>query len=74
MVIVRNRFGGLVWSSQVRFRLRCNGRVNGVIIDVTIEIKYICIYTKFFFILFLYKYNVKTCMYTISALYQKGLI
>ncbi len=44
-------------------RLRCNGLVNSIIIHlITDEIIY-----RYFR---KYKYNVRTCMYTISALYQ----
>ncbi len=46
--------------------LRCKGWVNCLIINVITEINYRC--NSIFF--FKYKYNVKTCMYTISALYQ----
>ncbi len=46
--------------------LRCKGWVNSVIINVITEINYRCNYMQVFY---KYKYNVKTCMYTISALY-----
>ncbi len=41
-------------------------RVNSVIINVITEINYRCNYIWYFY---KYKYNTKTCMYTISALY-----
>ncbi len=43
--------------------LRCMGWANSVTINVITSV----ITSKYFF---KYKYNVKTCMYTISALYQ----
>ncbi len=57
---VRDRFGGL---GRFKGGLRCKGLVNSVIIC-----NYRCNYMHVF--LFLITYNVKTCMYTISALYQ----
>ncbi len=53
--------GLVVWVG-----LRCKGWVNSVIINVITEINYRCNYMQVFY---KYKYNVKTCMYTISALY-----
>ena len=47
--------------------LRCKIRVNSVIIDVITDINYSCNYMQVFF---KYKYNVKTCMHTISAFNQ----
>jgi len=47
--------------------LRCKGRVSCVITNVITFINYSCIYMQVFS---KYKYNVKTCMYTISPLYQ----
>ncbi len=57
-----------MFGSMSRFKggLRCKGWVNSVIINVITEIHYRCNYMQIFFS---YKY-VKTCMYTISALYQ----
>ncbi len=43
--------------------LRGRGRFKSVIIDVTTEINYRCNYRT----VFSNKYNVKTCMYTIST-------
>ncbi len=63
-VKVRDRFGGM---SRFKGGLRCKGWVNRVIINVLTEINYRCNYMQVFF---KYKYNVKTCMYTISALHQ----
>ncbi len=62
---VRDRFG-----SMGRFKggLRCKGWVKSVIINVSTEINYRYNYINVFF--FKYKYNVNTCLYTISALYQ----
>jgi len=60
---VSDRFGGLRFKGG----LRCNGWINSVIINVITEINYRCNYMQVFL---KYKYNVKTCMYTISALYQ----
>ncbi len=57
---VRDRFGG-------KGGLKCKGWVNSVIINVITEINYRCNYMQVFF---LNKHNVKTWMYTISALYQ----
>lgn len=53
--------------SKFNGRIRCKGSANGVIINVTKEINYRCNYMQVFF---LCKYNVTTCMYTISAVYQ----
>ncbi len=50
----------MVWFKG---RLRCMGWTNSVTINVITDV----ITSKYFF---KYKYNVKTCMYTISALYQ----
>ncbi len=61
---VRDRFGGM---GRFNGWLRCKGWVNIVIINVITEMNYRCNYIQVFLI---YKYNVKTCMYTISALYQ----
>jgi len=43
--------------------VRCKGWLNSVSINVITEINYMQVFLK-------HKYNVKTCMYTISALYQ----
>ncbi len=59
---VRDGFGGL---GRFKGRLRCKGWVNSVI-NVISENYYRCNYMLVFF---LYKYNVKTCMYTIRAFY-----
>ncbi len=56
----RDRFGGMC---RFKSGLRCKGWVNRVIINV---INYRCNYIG----IFVYKYMVKTSMYTISALYQ----
>jgi len=48
-------------------RLRCEGRVNCVITNVITLSNYSCNYMLVFL---KYKYNVKTCMHTISTLYQ----
>ncbi len=61
---VRGRFGGM---GSFKGGLRCKGLVNSVIINVITEINYRCNYMKAFF---KYKYHVKTCMYTITALYE----
>ncbi len=51
--------------------LRCKGRVNSVIINVITEINYRCKHASIFKIFFFFiKYNVKTCMYIISALHK----
>ncbi len=55
---VRDWFGGMG-------RFSCKGSVNSVIINVITEINHRCKYMQVFL-----KYNVKTCMHTISALYQ----
>ncbi len=47
--------------------LRCKGCVNSVSIHVFTEMNYRCYYIQVFK---KYEYNVKTCMYTIRALYQ----
>ncbi len=63
---VRDKFGGM---GRFKGGLRCKGWVNSVIINVITEmndIQYVTTYRSFK----KYKYNVKTCMYTISALYQ----
>ncbi len=57
---VRDRLGGM---GRFKGGLRCKG----VIINVITEIHYRCNYMQVFL---KYKYNVKTCMYTINALYQ----
>ncbi len=61
---VRDRFSGM---GRFKCGLRCNRWVNSVIINVITELNYRCnnmqVFKK-------YKYNVKACMYTISALYQ----
>jgi len=57
---VRDRCGGM---GRFKGRLRCEGRVNCVITNVTYSCNYMLVFLK-------YKYNVKTCMYTISPLYQ----
>lgn len=64
MVKLRDRFGGMV-----RFMggLRCKEMINSVIIDLIIEMNYSCNYMEVFFF-FKYKYSVKTCMRTTSAL------
>ncbi len=55
---VRDRFGGM---SRCKCGLRCKGWVNSVnVITDVIACRY----------LLKSKYNVKTCMYTISTLYQ----
>ncbi len=57
---VRSRIGGMG-------KLRCKGWVNSVIIKVKKLITDIITCRHWFYI---YMYNVKTCMYTISKLYQ----
>jgi len=52
---------------QFKGRLRCEGRANFVITNVITLSNYSCNYMLVFV---KYKYNVKTCMYTISPLYQ----
>ncbi len=47
--------------------LRYKGWVNSVFINVVPEVIYRFNYMQVFV---LYKYNIETCMYTISALYQ----
>ncbi len=56
--------GLVVWVGLIG-GLRCKGWVNRVIINV---INYRCNYIG----IFVYKYMVKTSMYTISALYQNN--
>jgi len=61
---VRDRFGGM---GRFKRGLTCKGWGNSVIIIIITEIHYRYNYMKAFF---KYKYNVKTCMYTLSAMYQ----
>ena len=51
--------------------LKGKGSVNSVIIYVSTEINKSCNYMQLFFN---YKYNVKTCMYTTSALHCNDLL
>lgn len=63
---VWNRFGDM---GKFKGRIRCKKKwVNRVIINVSSEINYKCIYM---FVIFKYKYNVKSVMYTISAVYER---
>jgi len=59
---VRDRCGGMGWFKG---RLRCEGRVN-----CNYKCNYINYDCNFMQVFFKYKYNIKTCMYTISPLYQ----
>lgn len=43
------------------------GRINSAILDIITEINNRCIYIQVFF---KHNYNVKTCIFTISALYK----
>jgi len=45
----------------------CKGRVNSIIIDVNSENNHRCNYMKVFVEC---KYNVKTCMYTMTVFYE----
>jgi len=63
---VRDRCGGM---GRYQGGLRCKGRVNCVITNVITSINYSCNYMHVFS---KYKYNVKTCMYTISPMYQSS--
>ncbi len=64
MGMVRDSFGGM---DRFKGGLRCKEWVNSIIINVISEINYKCNYMLVFLIP---KYNVKTWMYTIRALYQ----
>ncbi len=61
MFKVSDMFGDMGWFKG---GLRCKGWINSVIINVITEINYRWVFY------FKCKYNVKTCMYTISALYN----
>ncbi len=58
---VRGRFDGM---DGFKGGLRCKGWVNIICNNVITEINYKCNYMQVFF---KYKYNVKTCIHTISA-------
>jgi len=62
----RHRCGGM---GRFQGWLRCKGRVNCVFTNVITSINYTCNYMQVFS---KYKYNVKTCMYTISPIYQSS--